>query len=308
MSGPLEKTVFPATLSENFWVLGNYFFNLYLVRGNKASALIEVGISAITDSVIRQLESLNISPTYLVVTHPHSDHLTGLEGLRKRYPGAIPIFGHGAEDFATHPKAVTAMIKEDRYMAKMLAVKGIKPGRPPVQSFQFPDNSILVKGKHEIDLGDIGLHFIEVNGHSPGNIAVYIRDKGAMIVSDSLGFHFPGRCFLPLFFTGFSEYMATLDCFKELEWTILCPAHQGPLIGAEAKQGLNLSREATLNLYSDVIKSRKNSDEIAEDLFNMYYKDEFAMYSRENIRNCTQLLVRRAFEASEEQKNIELNN
>jgi glyoxylase-like metal-dependent hydrolase (beta-lactamase superfamily II) len=298
MSEDTEKPVFPVLLSENLWMLGNYFFNIYLVRGNNSSALIEVGISAITDSVIRQLESLNIAPTYIVVTHPHSDHLTGLEGLRQRYPGAVTIFGHGSKEFATHPMAMSAMVKEDLYMAKMLAARGIEPGRPPVQSFQFPDNHIIVKEKYEIDLGDLVLHFKKVNGHSPGNIAVYIKEKGALIVSDSLGFHFPGRCFLPLFFTGYSEYLETLDSFQELEWTILCPAHQGALTGAEAKQAFHASREAALNLHSDIIKARKNRDEISDDIFNTYYKDEFTLYSRENIKNCTGLLVRRAFEAS----------
>ncbi len=168
------KHIFPASLSENLWVLGNYYFNLYLVQGNNASALIEVGISAITDTVIEQSESLNVSPAYLVITHPHADHLTGLEGLHKRFPDAKIIAGQGAQEFATHPKALNIMINEDRYMAKMLRVNGIKPGRSPIDKFSFPDNHIAVRDIYEIDLGGILLRCIKIKGHSPGNIIVHI--------------------------------------------------------------------------------------------------------------------------------------
>jgi len=298
MKGNIGKHIFPTLLSENLWVLGNYYFNLYLIQGNNASALIEVGISAITDTVITQLESLNVSPTYLVVTHPHADHLTGLEGLYRRFPDAIIVAGQGAQEFITHPIALNIMINEDRYMAKMLHVNGIRPGRSPIEKFSFPDNYIVVKDNHEIDLGSIILRCVKVKGHSPGNIIVHKPDTGVLILSDSLGFHYPGRCFLPLFFTGFSEYMASMDYMKSLRPTILGLGHQGPITGTKVERAFRNSRQASLNLYSRIIGEQKSSDEIADDIFREFYKDEFTLYSEENIRNCTQLLVRRAMETS----------
>ncbi|MDL1969339.1 MAG: MBL fold metallo-hydrolase [Deltaproteobacteria bacterium] len=308
MKGNIGKHIFPALLSENLWVLGNYYFSLYLVQGNNASALIEVGISAITDTVINQLESLNVSPTYLVVTHPHADHLTGLDGLYKRFPDAMIVAGQGTQDFITHPKALKIMINEDRYMAKMLSALGIKPGRSPIEKFSFPDNHIVVKDNHEIDLGSIILRCVKVKGHSPGNIIVHIPETDALILSDSLGFHYPGRCFLPLFFTGFSEYMASMDYMKSLRPTILGLGHQGPITGANVESAFRNSRQAALNIYSRIIGEQKNSSEIADDLFTEFYKDEFTLYSEENIRNCTQLLVRRSMEAPDFQKRSRLQS
>jgi beta-lactamase superfamily II metal-dependent hydrolase len=40
------------------------------------------------DRVIGQLEALGVEPDYLIPSHPHSDHITGLPGLMERYPGA----------------------------------------------------------------------------------------------------------------------------------------------------------------------------------------------------------------------------
>ena len=92
----LETDPFPRLLTDGLWVLGNYYFNLYLVKGEQASALIEVGISAVVDDVIRQLEVLQVSPTFLVVTHPHADHITGLPGLREGFhrPWSWPRKAH----------------------------------------------------------------------------------------------------------------------------------------------------------------------------------------------------------------------
>ncbi|MEE4357943.1 MAG: MBL fold metallo-hydrolase [Desulfococcaceae bacterium] len=293
-----KKYVCPALLSENVWLLGNYFFNLYLIQGSQASALVEIGISAITDEVIAQLESLEISPAYLIPSHPHTDHITGLEGLRKQYPDAQIVAAQGAKEFTDHPKALHMMTKEDRYMAQMLSAWGIRPGRPPIEKFSFPENHIIVKDRLEIDLGGITLHCIKVKGHSPGNIIVHIPEKDMVMVSDSLGFHYPGRCFFPTFFTAYADYLATVDHIISLKPAMICPAHQDPVRGPDVEKAFRDARKAAVDIYAKIIRE-ENKDQTARELFNLYYKDEFTIYSEENIRNCVRLLIRRAWEAAE---------
>ena len=234
------KPEFPKLLADNLWLLGNYFFNLYLVRGRKASALIEAGISATVDTVITQLEELQITPDYLVLTHPHSDHFTGLPGLRERFPRAAIITGSGAREFVQHPKAAGMIIAEDRFMSQQLAARGIVPGRPPLQHVEFPLNHAVVEHEMVIDLGDLSLVCLQVKGHSPGNIVVHLPQMQVLILSDSLGFHFPGREFCPLFFTGYADYMETLDRLAVLKPKIIGPAHQGPLFDAQARDVVDL--------------------------------------------------------------------
>ena len=102
MTAPQPQHDYPRLLAEDVWLVGNYFFNLYLVRGRSRSALIEVGVSATVDAVIAQLETLSTEPDYLIVTHPHGDHFTGLAGLRTRYPRARVVAGQGAAEGIPH--------------------------------------------------------------------------------------------------------------------------------------------------------------------------------------------------------------
>lgn len=295
----------PVALTENLWVLGNYYFNLYLVRGKNASAIIEGGVSAIADRVIDQLELLDVAPTYLIITHPHADHITGLGALMEKYPNAVVVAGEGAKAFIDHPKAQETMRKEDRFISSRLAVLGFKPGLPPITDLCIPDKHIAVKDKIEIDLGGLSLHCTKVGGHAPGNIAIHIPEMKAMAVSDSLGFHFPGQELLPLFLTDFAEYIDTINYMETLKPEILCLGHQGPLMGTGARGIFEESRRAAFGMLSRIMNGSKNGDELANELFKEYYRDEFTLYSPENIRSVGQLLVRRTGEnASKEKKTL----
>jgi hypothetical protein len=116
----------PLELTADIWLVGNYFFNQYLIRGTRACALVEMGVTAVVDAAIAQLDSLGASPDYLVLVHPHTDHITGLPGLMQRYPGARLVAGEGAREFALHPKALPGdFLKNTTWMSLPYIVKKI---------------------------------------------------------------------------------------------------------------------------------------------------------------------------------------
>ena len=101
----VQKESYPLRPADSLWVLGNYFFNLCLVRGNNAMTLIEAGVSGVADAVIAQLDRLCMAPDYLTVTHPHADHLTGLEAMRERYPRCPRCGGAGSKGVRQSPQS-----------------------------------------------------------------------------------------------------------------------------------------------------------------------------------------------------------
>ena len=290
----IPENEFPIPLTPGVTLLGNYFFNLFLVRGEKKSALFETGISGITDRVIAQLESLEAAPDFLIPSHPHSDHITGLPGLAERFPRAEILSANGAAEFVSHPKAGPLLIQEDRFMSLGLKKMGIEPGRPSLDKIPDLSGSRVIQGRTEIDLGGLTLELIPVAGHSPGNLMGLIREENILLCSDSLGFHFPGRGFWPLFFTGAELYLQGLEFIQTLNPDIICPAHQGPLRGEAAGKGIRQAIAATHKAIQRVRTTRLPDENLAMKLFRESYKDEFTLYTEENILNCSRLLIRRA--------------
>ncbi len=283
---------FPMPLTPRVTVIGNYFINLFLIQGDRKTALFEAGISGVVDTVIHQLEKLGTAPDYLILSHPHSDHATGLLGLMKRFPGAQVLAGAGAKEFVTHPKAGPLMLAEDAFMSKGLAARGITPGRPPIDTIPDLSDSRVVADTFALDLGGVTLELFPVAGHAPGNILGRVDE--ILFSSDSLGFHFPGRGFWPLFFTGAREFLSTLAKIQAMAPAIVCPAHQGPLKHQAAAAGIQAAMDAAHDFIQRVTRTSLTDRELERQLLHESYRDEFTLYTKENITHCNQLLIKRA--------------
>jgi len=296
MGRPSQETAvtFPGRLAEGLWVLGNSYFNLYLLRGKTASALVETGISATADEVIGQLNSLGVEPDYLVVTHPHGDHINGLPALRERYPDARVVIGPGAREFLAHPKTAAALVAEDRFMSDFLASQGKRPGRPPIDRPPSVEGALVAGDNETLDLGGLAIRFLHVGGHAIGNILVHVPGLSALMVSDSLGFRIPSIGYFPIFFTGYADYMATIDRLEALEPRILCLAHQGPLAGDKARKAFKDAREDARSLCEEIRSDPRDEDAIIKGLYPRFYRDELALYTPENIVGCCRLVIRRS--------------
>lgn len=289
----------PMKLNEHVWCVGNYFYNLYLFRGKDKSALVEVGVSAIVDDAIDHLKELGVSPDYLVVTHPHADHVTGLEGLRQAFPDATVVAMEAAAKFMAHPKAVEALVREELHMHAIMRQKGFSPRRPPVS--QPPDCSgaqWVVEGDKISLGGGVELFFLEATGHSPGQIAVHVPKAQTLIASDSLGFRYPGRRYLPMFFANREEYIHTLNRFATLNTEVLGLGHQGAVVGRKNVAEAFSEALAATHQFVEISRANSDNDEALEKkLYKDYYTEELVINSPENIQMCMPLLLRRAREA-----------
>jgi 2-aminobenzoylacetyl-CoA thioesterase len=286
--------MFPRKINDSLWILGNNYFHIYLVKGSNTCALVETGISATADILLEQLSSVGVKPDYLIVTHPHSDHITGLNHLRNAFPEAIVMAGKGAEEFISHPKAGQSMIMEDHHMNQSFALLGYSSRRPAITSVTSISGCKVINDGEELNLGGLSIRFSEVKGHSPGNILIYMPDTGTVLVSDSLGNHYPGRGFFPTFFTGFIDYLETIDRLEKLNPLNVGLAHNGFFLERkEIKNIFNTAKKSALDAKAYILKDKRGDEEIASDLFRFYYNDELKIYSSENILNCCRLLVRR---------------
>ncbi|MBP7231801.1 MAG: MBL fold metallo-hydrolase [Syntrophaceae bacterium] len=289
--------MYPRKITNNLWILGHDDFHIYLIQGNSACALVEAGISATSDLVLEQLALLKVKPDFFIVTHPHSDHVTGLGSLRKSFPDATILAGQGAEAFLHHPKSTEILLREDLFMAKAMAPRGLFSTKTWTADLPLLSGCKVVRTDDELALGGITCRFLEVKGHSPGQIVAYVPEIKALLVSDSLGNLYPGKGFFPTFFTGYSDYLATIDKLAGMDPMILGLGHHGLFCNhLDIENLFGLARQAALDVKNYVLNDNRDANAIAQDLFHFYYCDELAVYSKENIMNCCRLLVRRVRE------------
>ncbi|HOX99373.1 MAG TPA: MBL fold metallo-hydrolase [Smithella sp.] len=293
----MSGTLYPFKVNDSLWILGNGYFHLYLLKGAKQCALVETGISATADLVLSQLEALDVRPDYLVVTHPHSDHITGLDHLRGAFPGAVVMIAAGAASFVAHPKAAPAIIAEDRHMFRALAARGLFSQTAVVTMPPSLSGCRILTDGEALDLGGMSVNFLSVKGHSPGNLLAWIAGTKTLLVSDSLGNHYPGRGFFPTFFTGYNDYMATIDRLESFRPKRMGLAHNGFFSTSGAIADIFcLSRKSAQDVRRYIEDCAMDDEDLARSLFGFYYTDELAVYSPDNILNCCRLLVRRVRE------------
>ncbi len=290
---------YPVVVHDRLQVLGHPFFHVYLVRGTNASALIEMGVSATADTVVGQLAALNIRPDYLIIGHPHVDHINGLPALREAFPEAYVIAGAGAPEFLSHPRTGPSLVHDDQFMTAFLKDKGIVNSRPSIATGPLLGDDTLIKGEGDvIDLGGMTLEFLVTKGHSPGNLAVHIPELRTLMVSDSLGYYLTCQRFFPIYFTGYADYMETIDRLASLRPQIVAPAHQAFFQGgADVVKALDLARQEAETMKKKILAHPGDDDRIIEEIFKEFYRDELLIYSRENIIGCCRLLLRRSREA-----------
>ncbi len=290
--------MFPKQINDHLWMLGNEYFHIYLIKGADACALYEVGVSATAEVTTHQLAALQIRPDYLIVSHPHSDHITGLESLAKVFPAAKVMAGEGAREFVSHPKAAQSAIAEDKHMLSAMVSRGFNVRMNPVVKAPSLQGCMMLRDGDEIDLGGLTVNIVEARGHSPGNILVHIPKTRTLLVSDTLGNHYPGDGFFPTFFTGFKDYLATIGRIAKYQPLELGLAHNGFFTSPFEIEAIILkARNAAVDVRSYIIGSRKTDDDIADDLFGFFYTGALTVYSPANIKNCCRLLVKRVREA-----------
>lgn len=287
---------YPANLNECLWVLGNYYFHIYYIKGKNRSALIETGVSATVGGVIEQLRLIGGIPDYLIITHPHGDHINGLPGLHEAFPDATVIAGPGAAEFVSNPKIGSSLVYDDRHITEFLYNKGLTRTNLSLTQPPSLENSMVMKEGDSLDLGGISLLFYPVYGHSPGNLSLYSPEMKSLFVSDSLGFYYPDKRFFPIFFTGYDDYMAALDFLESFNAGIVAPAHQAVFRGEDTGKAFFMARSNARTLKKSIQSDPRSEDEIVQELFNDYYRDELCLYPEENIRGCCKLLVRRSRE------------
>ena len=151
----------------------------YLVASEGEAAVIDASPHTAdeVDQVVRAVEKSGATPTHLLLTHAHIDHILGAHMLSERLglqwhmdPAEVPLLTRSSEQAAMFG----------------------------VPDFHAPATTIPMRAGDTVAFGDRAWQVIGVPGHSPGSLAFYDATAATIFSGDALFRGSIGRTDLPL--------------------------------------------------------------------------------------------------------------
>lgn len=198
-------------------VLGEFETNCYILRSSELTTdclIIDTGLDV--HPLLEFLDKNKLKPVAVILTHGHIDHITGVGGLRERYP-SIEVYIHKND-----AELLTDEVANLSFMAG--------------ESFSTSEADHLVEEPDVIEEAGIQLRVIHSPGHTPGGICLYSQKDGIVFVGDTLFADSVGRTDFPG-----GDMRQLIESVKEKllilpDETVVYPGH-GPqtTIGREKK-------------------------------------------------------------------------
>lgn len=159
-------------------ILGSFQTNAYVVRRDEEATeclIVDTGLDS--RELLAFLEDRQLTPTAVVLTHGHADHIAGLPLLRQRY-AEIQVYVHRLDaDLLTDPDANLSVLSGMR--------------------FQTDPADVLLDDGDTVTAAGITLKVLHTPGHTPGGICLYAESEGVVFAGDTLFAEGVGRSDFP---------------------------------------------------------------------------------------------------------------
>lgn len=148
------------------FVLGDFQTNCFIVTtpGDATCWIVDCGYQP--EPMLDHIESENLKPAALLLTHTHSDHMAGVDAALARF-GPLPCYVHQAEaGFCSDP------------MLNLSALLGV-----PVTATE-PEHQL--NDGDRLELNRTAWRVVHTPGHSPGGVLFIHDESNQAIVGDTL--------------------------------------------------------------------------------------------------------------------------
>jgi glyoxylase-like metal-dependent hydrolase (beta-lactamase superfamily II) len=209
----------------------------YVVEGAERTLAVDAGLPESPERGLLPLLARLGRPATLVVTHPDADHSAGAAALRAALPELEIVAGEADAGLVGNPERTLA----ERYRA--FESEGIGPPPERLDAMRarlgapFAVDRAL-EGDTGLDLGGRRAEVLQVPGHSPGHLAVWLPEERVAIAGDAvMGRGIPrtdGSLLYPPMYAPPSAYRATIARLEALAPDLLLLGHEPPLEGEEA--------------------------------------------------------------------------
>lgn len=194
-------------------IVGNYGTNCYIYRLDNSPDTIIIDPGDEADKICNFIESNNLTPKAIFLTHGHGDHIGAVNDIIAKYD--IPLYaGKGEEELLTNSTSnLSAMV-----------------GTPVVT----PEAKKLFEDEEMITIAGIDFRVLSTPGHSPGGVCYLDEKHNILFTGDTLFNGSIGRTDFPGCST--EKLMSSInDKILKLPDGIKCYPGHGPetTVGAE---------------------------------------------------------------------------
>ena len=265
----------PGKVTERITLLGKRESNIYLIEGDRGSAVLGGGMAYIAPDVSAQMAEFGVDEkkiSHLIIHHAHFDHVGVIPFLHRRLPWAKVHASGRARELLSTPKVLDSIIAYNQGLLDLNA-PDFPAGEAGLDQEGFRVDNVVKEGD-EIDLGNLTLRFLEVPGHSSCSMAVYMPEIKALSASDAGGIPYGDNIFTSAN-SNFDLYQSSLQKMAALEVETYLAEHYGASVGEQARtyivrsiESAGQTREVLENVYNRVKDQQKAAEEVTDFFMN----------------------------------------
>ena len=205
--------------------VGRLQTNSYIVQSRAEAIVVDPGDEP--ERILGFIKDINSTPTRIIATHTHFDHVLGVDGVRKATK----------TPFLIHPDDLSML---QSMQSRVRQIMGYEVPPPPKVDGYIKDDDLL-------RVGDETVRVLHTPGHSPGSIS--LSGDGYVLTGDALFNQSIGRTDLPGGDLKTLIHSIRERLFKLDDATIVYPGH-GPetTIGDEKLANPFVGKAAKLRL------------------------------------------------------------
>jgi 2-aminobenzoylacetyl-CoA thioesterase len=280
------------TISNEIGICGHPVYPGYLIRGSRASLMIEAGLNIFGPSYYRCVVSFlgHGSVDYLLVTHGHYDHLGAVTYLKKRIP-SLKILGHEMTAQLLQKESVlrTMNFLSTQTWSYFEEFRKEMPDEESILIEPVPFERTLKEGD-SVNIGDMHCVVYETPGHTKDHLSFFIPERGLLFPGEALGNAIMQKEDEAKveFLSSYTQYVESIQKLEALlpQVKILALSHLYYYTGDDVKRFMEMSLRDTVSyrqlieIYLD--RAHGDLEEATKTMVRVEYDEKHAVYQERN--------------------------